>query len=130
MSSSQELEGEDREVFELMYPWLANHHVGGNDTTESANSETRRHSNVAIPVSDLLDKLLPGFREEKKKLDTCCLCLEDLEEVAKITKGLGCPCKATFYHTTCFESYLNSCDKVARCPCCRALWSEDLVIID
>ena len=124
-------ENEDDEIHELLFPFLQ-HAPCLQNRAEQAHSRDRYRPVGALALPALLEKLLPPapVRQPTKEQNRCCLCLEDLEEGSKYTKGLGCSCKSTFYHTTCFENYLNSCETVASCPCCRCSWSEDLVIID
>ncbi len=124
-NNSSQSETEEDDFLEVMFPYLQQ----GQQRAEQANRDMQP-PNPANPPPDLLERLLPSVNQAAKDLNKCCLCLEDIQEGAKFTRGLGCPCKPIFSRTTCFEDYLNSCTREARCPVCRSSWSEDLVVID
>ena len=133
--SSQSKKEED-EVLAMLFPFLQDAPCL-HQTTELAQSggsdrDVRGQENTEsqTPFTELLEMLLPSASSSKVELDFCCLCQEVIKEEEDFTTGLGCSCRSTYFHTTCFEKYLNSCETVAKCPCCRISWTEDLVIID
>jgi hypothetical protein len=48
---------------------------------------------------------------------TCCICLEDsFEETIHL---IGCGCKVAWFHVSCENKWLSSCEYPYSCPTCR-----------